>query len=245
MAEHKQRSAENQQNGAADHQHGPDHQHGRDHDHANADGFSREFYDQRYGSQSTLWSGHPNPQLVVETGSLSPGSALDVGCGEGADAIWLAGQGWQVTAVDFSAVALQRAAQRAGESAPEISGRIEWLQRDLSDWTPAQHSFDLVSAQFFQLPQSQRLPVYAALARAVAPGGTLLIVGHDLSDQEQSVRRPPDKHLYFTAEDLVQGLPDPDGWEIMTSTSRPREAQTADAQPALVHDVVLRARKKA
>ncbi|HEV7167364.1 MAG TPA: methyltransferase domain-containing protein [Micrococcaceae bacterium] len=230
--------------GVGNRHHGGQHQHGPGLSHdAGADGFSREFYDRRYGSQAAIWSGKPNPQLVTEIGTLSPGAALDVGCGEGADAIWLAGQGWRVTAVDFSAVALQRAAQRAADNGPAISQRIEWLHRDLSAWSPTEGAFDLVSAQFLQLPRAQRGPIYSALAQAVAPGGTLLIVGHDLSDQEQSVRRPPDSRLYFTAEELVEGLPDPDDWKILTSTSRPRQAQSADGQPAPVHDVVLRACK--
>ncbi len=98
--------------------------------------FSQAFFDERYRSKPMLWSGNPNPQLVAEIIDLPPGTALDVGCGEGADAIWLAERGWHVTAADFSQVALDRAATRAATLDPEIANRIEWLHTDFTTWVP-------------------------------------------------------------------------------------------------------------
>src|SRR6476661_2126850 len=111
-------------------------------------------WDERYRSKARLWSGKPNPQLVHEAGGLRPGKALELGCGEGADAIWLARQGWSVTAVDVSAVALERAhshelAELARESVNasngDIRSRITWQQADLTQWQP-EGPYDLVTS---------------------------------------------------------------------------------------------------
>ena len=140
--------------------------------------FSREFWDERYRSAERLWSGEPNAQLVAQTAGLTPGDALDVGCGEGADAIWLASQGWTVTAADISAVALDRAAAHAAERGDEIACRISWRQADLFTWDPGSQHYDLVSAQFMYLPEAELRSLHQRLAAAVRPGGTLLLVLH-------------------------------------------------------------------
>jgi len=140
--------------------------------------FSREFWDERYRSAERLWSGEPNAQLVIQTAGLTPGDALDVGCGEGADAIWLASQGWTVTAADISAVALDRAAAHAAERGDEIAGRISWRQADLFSWDPGSQLYDLVSAQFMYLPEAELKSLHQRLAESVRPGGTLLLVLH-------------------------------------------------------------------
>ena len=136
------------------------------------------FWDERYGSIDKLWSGNPNPQLVDQVSDLSPGTALDAGCGEGADAIWLAQRGWRVTAVDFSRVALERGAARALHVGAEVAERITWTHADLATWVPPVETFDLVSAHFMHFPREQREPLYRRLAASVAPAGTLLIVAH-------------------------------------------------------------------
>jgi SAM-dependent methyltransferase len=208
--------------------------------------FDESFWDERYrqhGQHAPVWSGQPNPQLVAEAAELVPGSALDVGAGEGADAVWLARRGWRVTAVDISSVALGRAAA-AVEGEPETAARITWQHQDLTVTPPPAGTFDLVSAQFLHLPAPQRDGVYGRLAASVAPGGTLLIVGHHPSDLETSVRRPAAPGLLFTAEQLAAQL-DPDEWEIVTCTSRPRPAKDSDGAPATVQDAVLRARRRA
>ena len=137
-------------------------------------GEAATFWESHYRQREQIWSGNPNPQLVSEAIGLTPGKALDVGCGEGADAHWLAERGWQVTAVDISTVAIQRGAARAAERGAAVAQRIEWLVADITHWTPAEARYDLVSAQYFQLPKAPREVIFRRLAAAVAPGGTLL-----------------------------------------------------------------------
>jgi SAM-dependent methyltransferase len=148
------------------------------------------FWNERYRSSPHVWSGNPNPQLVAEIANLEPGRALDVGCGEGADAIWLARRGWAVVATDISNVALERAAQHGRDSDAAASTRIEWRQADLLVRPPEPDSFDLVSAQFMHLTMEARTRLFTALARSVRAGGTLLVVGHHPSDLATGVRRP-------------------------------------------------------
>src|SRR5207248_9407455 len=126
-----------------------------------------DFWNERYSSSSRVWSGNPNPQLVAEVAGLRPGRALDVGCGEGADAIWLAGQGWDVVAIDISSVALERGAGHAHDADPVAAARIEWRQADLLGDPPEPDAFDLVSAQFMQLPPEPRARLFGALAASV------------------------------------------------------------------------------
>ncbi|QDW28640.1 class I SAM-dependent methyltransferase [Arthrobacter sp. KBS0702] len=208
--------------------------------------FDESFWDERYrqhGEHASVWSGEPNAQLVAEVADLTPGSALDVGAGEGADAAWLARRGWRVTAVDISSVALARAAA-AVQDEPETAARITWQHQDLTASPPPAGTFDLVSAQFLHLPAPQRDGVYSRLAASVAPGGTLLIVGHHPSDLDTSVRRPSTPGLLFTAEEIAAGL-DPHEWEIVTCTARPRATSDSEGAPVTVQDAVLRARRTA
>ena len=223
--------------------------HGHHHDHGPGgpgatgdDRFSAEFWDQRYRESGALWSGQPNPQLVTEAGRLPVGTALDAGSGEGADAIWLAGRGWLVTAVDISAVALDRGAAHAAELGAEIAGRVTWRREDLLTWAPPPQRYDLVSAQFMQLPSERRAAFFARLGAGVAAGGTLLIVGHSPTDLDTTVPRPPLPELFFTATDVAATL-DPDMWTVLVSVARPRETRDPEGRPATVHDEVLAARR--
>ncbi|WP_125609528.1 class I SAM-dependent methyltransferase [Specibacter cremeus] len=202
--------------------------------------FDAALWDARYRDNASVWSGNPNRQLVAEAAGLGPGTALDAGCGEGADAIWLAAHGWRVTAVDFSAVALDRAAAHAAQRGQ--TSRITWARHDLLDWTPPAAAFDLVSAQFLHLPGTPRISVQERLAAAVAPGGTLLIVGHDASDLHTTIRRPQLPDVFFAAQDVADAL-DPDEWTVVACESRPRQAHDDDGHAVTVHDAVLRARR--
>ncbi|MGB7962404.1 MAG: class I SAM-dependent methyltransferase [Propionicimonas sp.] len=135
-----------------------------------------DFWEQHYEKRTRIWSGQPNPRLIQFAATLTPGHALELGCGEGADAVWLAEQGWQVTAVDISSVALGRAQAAATERG--VADRIAFHRHDLTETFP-QGAFDLVSAQFLQSPLDfPREHVLRAAAAAVAPGGWLLIVEH-------------------------------------------------------------------
>jgi SAM-dependent methyltransferase len=202
---------------------------------------NEDFWDERYRSTSGLWSGEANSQLVTEAAELSPGRALDAGCGEGADAIWLGEHGWLVTAVDISTVALARGAAKAAEVGAAVADRLTWVHADLRTWAP-DHDYDLVSAQFLHLPTEPRASLYRRLAASVAPGGNLLIVGHHPSDLRTTARRPPARELFFTATDVAELL-DPNEWRIVVGAARPRPATDPEGQPVTVHDTVLRAER--
>ncbi|MDW5593845.1 class I SAM-dependent methyltransferase [Conexibacter stalactiti] len=197
---------------------------------------SEQFWETFYSSGRGRWSGKPNPSLVEEVSGLRPGSALDLGCGQGADAIWLALQGWQVTAVDVSAAALEVAA-RAAEAAgvADAPGTIVWDRRDIADALPA-GSFDLVAATFLHSPVEgfPRTRVLREAAATVAPGGTLLIVGHAPSDAHPELEFPsPEETIAELA--LV-----PDEWQVRTSVLREQQHAFRDEAPTQRVDSVVR-----
>lgn len=198
--------------------------------------FSRDYWEERYGSGERVWSGNPNPQLVTTAADLPPGAALDVGSGEGADAIWLASRGWKVTGVDLSQAALDHAARHATEAGVDVA----WRQADVMSWDPAPEQYDLVSAQYVHLPGPSRDALHRRLAAAVRPGGTLLIVGHHPTDLAvTTLRRPRLPHLMFTAEEIATVL-DPSEWDITTSSPE-RPATDPHGQHITLTDAVLRA----
>jgi SAM-dependent methyltransferase len=199
------------------------------------------FWDERYGSSTALWSGHVNAVVRDELAGLPPGRALDVGCGEGGDALWLAERGWDVVGVDVSQVALDRA--RAQARARGLDARTTWERRDLLAWTPPHAAYALVSVAFVHLGAGDRRQVYAGLAEAVAPGGTFLVAAHHPRDLGV-VPRPPHPELFFTAEELAADLQGgPGSWEILTAEARPRPGRHPDGHPVTLHDTVLRARR--
>ncbi len=190
-----------------------------------------------------MFSRNPNRQVVVEAEGLTPGTALDVGCGEGGDAVWLAGRGWQVTGTDFSAVALERCAALAAERA--VADRTEWRQADARTWQADGEQWDLVSSQFIHLPDGGMPDLVRRLAAAVAPGGTLLVVGHHPRDRESGLRWSVDDIL-FEPEDLLPGLdmtgPGAAEWDVRTEV-RTREEGGPDGDALTVRDSVLVARR--
>jgi len=210
------------------------------HNHSDIPQFDQAFWDGRYREADAVWSDNPNPVLVAETADLPPGTALDVGSGEGADAIWLARRGWRVTALDISPVALERAAAHA--AAAGVGDRITWRQANLTTDEPVGTGFDLVTAQFMHLPGDERRSLHRRLAAAVAPGGTLLVVAHDLSDMEV-IPRPQVPDLYFTASDVAAELVAAD-WTVLIEEGRPRPAQHPDGHTVTINDAVLMARRR-
>jgi SAM-dependent methyltransferase len=221
--------------------------HGHDHPHGDAaefdpddrSHFTQEFWDERYSSADRLWSGKPNPQLVAQVSDLPPGEALDAGCGEGADAIWLASTGWTVTGVDVSAVALDRAAAHAAAEGV----RVNWQREDLLTWDPGPGRFDLVTAEFMHLPYPELQSLHDRLAAAVRPGGTLLIVAHHPDDLRVNVGRTGHVALFPSAEQLAATL-DPGSWEILVASAISRPATDLDGLPTTVKDTVLRAARR-
>jgi 2-polyprenyl-3-methyl-5-hydroxy-6-metoxy-1,4-benzoquinol methylase len=214
------------------HQH--QHQHGEE---QAADMFEPQSWEERYSSEEKIWSGNPNPQLVAEASGLTPGTALDVGCGEGGDVIWLAQQGWQATGADFSANGLARAAQHAEEAG--VADRTVWWQVDARTFAADGRSFDLVTTHFLHPPDGGMVEVVSRLAEAVAPGGHLLVVGHAPSGVFTQLT---DSHrrAMFLAEDLLPGLPD--GFEALVVEQRPRRT-TRDGVTVDIDDSTLLARR--
>jgi SAM-dependent methyltransferase len=164
---------------------------------------------------------------------------LDVGCGDGADAIWLAGRGWRATGLDFSAVGLERASARAVESG--VSDRTDWRRADARTWQPDGEQWDLVASHFIHLPGGGMTGLVRRLAEAVAPGGTLLVVGHHPRDLETGLRWAVDDVL-FSPEDLLPGVDDA-AFDVRTEV-RSREEGRPGVAPQTVHDSVLVARRR-
>jgi len=206
--------------------------------------WDQAFWDERYRSKASLWSHEPNRYLVSEASELAPGTALDAGCGEGADAIWLAGQGWQVTAVDLSSVALERAAANAAAAGEQVAGRIDWQHADITGWDPGRERFDLVTSQYLHLPPGQREPLFQRLAAAVRPGGSLLIAAHHPSDLHTTIRRPKRPELYFTGDEIA-ALLDPALWQIVTNAAPERAVTDHEGRGVTIRDTVFRARRRA
>jgi SAM-dependent methyltransferase len=208
--------------------------------HAGPDG-AAAWWDELYGSRERVWSGAANAALVRLAADLTPGTALDLGCGEGGDAVWLAARGWQVTAVDISTVALARAAAHAVEAG--VADRIDWQRHDLAVSFPA-GSYDLVSAHFLHAPAELGMPrerVLLAAAAAVAPGGTLLVVGHaDFPPWSEH-----DHHERLaTAAEVLDGLAlAPDRWRVQRVESAPRQATGPDGQGTVLNDAVVMAQR--
>ncbi len=167
---------------------------------------SRLRWDERH-SESVIESDSPNPVLVAEAAQLPPGTALDIACGDGTNAVWLAGRGWRVTGVDWSGVALAKARAKAEAAGVDV----DWVEADLMHWSPPDRAFDLVTVVYLHLPPDERRMVYAAAARAVAPGGRLVIVGHDRTNLTEGVGGPQDPDRLFSADELARELIEADG----------------------------------
>ena len=194
-------------------------------------------WDRRYGEHDQMWSGNPNGTLVVEVAGLTPGRALDVGCGEGADAIWLARNGWDVTALEVSGVALERAAEHATAAGVEI----RWVHAGLVEAAFPSASFDLVSAHYPAVLRTPDAAPERALLDAVAPGGVLLLVHHAGFETRHLHDDSFDPTIYVGVS-MVAALLD-DDWAGEVDEERPRVIPDGGAGAHHVDDVVLRARR--
>jgi SAM-dependent methyltransferase len=195
-------------------------------------------WDRRYADREQLWSGQPNGALVAEVAGLTPGRVLDVGCGEGADAVWLARGGWEVTALDVSGLALERAAGHARDAGVTV----HWVHAGLAEAGLPPASFDLVSAQYPALLRTPGAAAEHALLAAVAPGGVLLLVHHagmDTQPAHQDRDFDPADYVWPT---MVAALLDHD-WAVELDEQRPRVAPDGGAGAHHTDDVVLRARR--
>ena len=234
--------------------------------------FDRDYWDAHWQAASSAdGSIAVHPYLAAETASLVPGTALEAGCGEGAEALWLAAHGWTVTVVDLSSEALARAAVRATDA--HCSDRVTWVRADLGSWEP-DGAFDLVTTHYAHAAGDQ-LDLYARLAGWVAPGGTLLVVGHRAHDHEQrdplgaapqhDGRRPATEHRHDPAEPAEHHDHDHDhdhgarptsatvtaqqvrerferlGWSVVTAAEPARTVEVDGGRRVSLHDVVIRA----
>jgi SAM-dependent methyltransferase len=167
----------------------------------------RDQWNLRYTGSELLWTAEPNRFLVAEASALPPGRALDLACGEGRNAVWLAERGWEVTGVDFADVGLEKARGLAAARGVDVT----WVHADLLDYAPPRGAFDLVAILYLQLPADERRRVLGAAAAAVAPGGTLLAVAHDRSNLEHGHGGPQDAGVLATPEEVAGDL---DGLDV-------------------------------
>jgi SAM-dependent methyltransferase len=236
-------------------------------------GFDKDYWQthwQEAGERETGWDDIQNPYLVRETRSLPPGTALDAGCGEGAEALWLAAAGWQVTAADISSAALALAGSRATPDG--AANRVKWVEADLSSWAP-DTEFDLVTTHYAH-PAMPQLAFYQRISDWVAPGGTLLIVGHlhtartaayghghgansqaghshnqaghshsqARHGQEGHSHQPPEEASATAAS--ITAVLDNDRWEVVTAQEHTRTVTHGDGRTVELQDVVVRATRR-
>jgi SAM-dependent methyltransferase len=179
-----------------------------------------------------VWSATPNRFLADEAANLPPGRALDLGAGEGRNAIWLAERGWTVTAVDFSDVAIDKA--RAIAEVRNLS--VHWEVRDLLDYRPDEAAFDFVILLYIHLPEHERSAVLASAAAALVPGGTLLVIGHDIDNIAHGVGGPQDPSVLYGAGDVVRDIK---GLQIVRATQVLRPVTTGEGEKNAI-DVLVR-----
>lgn len=192
-------------------------------------------WDERYAASDFVWSLEPNRFVAEVVGPLPPGRAVDLACGEGRNALWLAQRGWSVTAVDFSAVALDKGRRRAAQADLEI----DWVVADVTTWTAPPDSVDLVVIAYLQVPTSPRRTVLGHAARLLAPGGTLLVVAHDTANLEHGTGGPQSADVLYTPTDVRGDL---DGSGLVIERAETVERPVADAErPAL--DCLVSARR--
>ena len=196
-------------------------------------------WDRRYATREFVWTVEPNRFLVAEAGGLPPGRGLDLAAGEGRNSIWLAERGWTMRAVDFSSVALEKGRQLA--TARHLADRVAFEVADLADYRPEPGAFDLVALFYLQIPQPELVPILARAARAVAPGGTFLLVAHDAANLAHGHGGPQDAAVLYTAEQVVGAI----GGELeIEKACRVERPVATDAGPRVALDCLVRARRR-
>jgi SAM-dependent methyltransferase len=195
----------------------------------------REDWNRKHGEAGLLFGAEPNRFLFAEVEGLTPGRALDLACGAGRNSVWLAAQGWTVTGVDFSDVAIENARRLAAERGVEV----EWVRADLRDWRATGPDFDLVVVLYLQVPAEERRAVLAGAADALAPGGTLLVVGHDLENLNGGWGGPQDAAVLFTPDEVAAELP---GLAIEKAERVFRPVETDEGQAQAI-DALVRAKR--
>lgn len=201
--------------------------------------FGAAYWEDRYRRGEGTARLDPSPSLDAEAGALRPGRALDAGCGVGADALWLAARGWQVTAVDVSATALEQGRRTAHAAGSPFAERIAWVHADLTAWQPDPGAFDLVSSHYVHVPGPPEALV-ARLASWVAPGGDLLVVGHE-GGHRHGPAHPAGAQV--RTQQVLSGLPEQD-WHVLFAGSRTHTVRRPGGDPVVLDDVVVHARRR-
>lgn len=203
-----------------------------------ADTTPERFWEARYADSDRVWSGRANQTLVTLVSNLPPRRALDLGCGEGGDATWLARQGWHVTGIDISPTAINRA--RAGAAEAGIPReRIRLTATDLSSWTGDGQAYELVTACFFHSPVDvPRTDILRRAASLVTRDGHMLIVSH-ADFPPWSTGHDHVEHRFLTPDEEIDELHLDHEWDVQVAETRPREATGPDGEQARLEDVVV------
>ena len=193
-------------------------------------------WDRRWTDKLLHAHGEPSSVVLDALDGVAPGRALDLGCGNGRHAMWLTERGWRVTAVDFSAEALRQARERAAATGVEV----DWVEADLAAYEPERDAFDLVLVAYLHVPDRERAAIHARAAAAVARGGTLLLVGHDLANIRTGAPGPTNPSLLYTT-DIVRELPD---LEIERAEQVQRPTELEDGTPVEAVDTLVLATRR-
>lgn len=194
-------------------------------------------WDRRYAASELLWGGGPNAFVATEVADLPTGRALDLAAGEGRNAIWLAQRGWSVTGVDFSAVAMDKAAALA-KTVEAPADHLNWVCADVTAYETEAGAYDLVLMAYLHLPAGARKTVLTRAAAALAPGGTLLVVAHDLANLTEGVGGPQDATVLFTPQDVLADLAGA-GLQVVRAATVQRPVEV-DGEPRVALDVLVR-----
>jgi len=203
---------------------------------------SSSTWNTRYEESELVWSADANIWVQRLTEDLPAGTALDIAAGEGRNALWLAARGWNVTAVDFSSVALQRARALADAHLGPDASRLTTLEADVQTWVPEGRSYDLVLVVYLHLLEQQRRPALRAAAEAVAPGGTLLVVGHDLENLTGGYGGPQNPALLYRPSDIVADIAPAQLVLVRNETGR-RPLTDGGGKPVEALDALVLARR--
>ncbi|MHB1711168.1 MAG: SAM-dependent methyltransferase [Acidimicrobiales bacterium] len=195
-----------------------------------------EGWNERYQGADLVWGRGANQFLVEEASGLDPGRALDVACGEGRNAIWLAERGWVATGVDFSSVGLEKAARLAAERGVDVT----WVEADVVSWEPTA-AYDLIVVMYLHLPAAERRAVHRRLSASLSAGGTLLVVGHDRTNLTDGYGGPQDPEILLTPEEVAADLSTLD---VVRSARVERHVATDDGEKRAI-DTLVRATKAA
>lgn len=193
----------------------------------------RDDWNRRYGDTERLWSATPNQFVAAELGDLAPGRAIDLAAGEGRNAVWLAERGWQVTAVDFADVAIDRGRAAAGDRGVDVT----WVVADLADYDLGAGVWDLVLVSYLQLPWTEMQDLLGRAAAAVAAGGTLFVIGHDRRNLTEGYGGPSSESVLYGPDDVTAAVA---GLDIARAETVPRVVTTADGDRTAL-DVLVRA----